>query len=65
MHPSLDTIRNWLSEHMPSLSRATYGMPDRDCHAHLCEYVEMDYERGELVNLGILWRKLKQAHFGG
>lgn len=65
MSKSLDTIRHWLSEHMPSLSRATYGMTDRDCHAHLCEYLGMEYERGEVVNLAVLLRKLKQAHFGG
>lgn len=65
MTPSLDTIRDWLAEHMPSLSKATIGKTDRDCHAHLCEYVGMEYERGEVVNLGLLLRKLKQAHFGG
>ena len=58
-------IREWLSSHMPSLSKEVSGLSDKRCHARLCEYVEMDYEFGELVSLGVLLRKLKQSHFGG
>jgi hypothetical protein len=61
----LDTIREWLASHMPSLSKDTEGLSDKDCHARLCLAVEMDYEYGELVNLSVLWRKLKRSHFGG
>jgi hypothetical protein len=63
--PSIDTIRDWLASNMPSLSSETENMSERECHAKLCEYVEMDYEYGELVNLRVLHRKLKQSHFGG
>jgi hypothetical protein len=48
---------------MPSLSSETENMSERECHAKLCEYVEMDYECGELANLAILWRRLKRAHY--
>jgi hypothetical protein len=61
--PSIDTIRDWLASNMPSLSSETENMSERVCHAKLCEYVEMDYEYGELANLAILWRKLKRAHY--
>lgn len=61
----LNDIREWLVTHMPSLSKETEGLSDRACHARLCEQVGMDYEHGELVNLRVLHRKLKQAHFGG
>ena len=65
--PSVDIydIREWLQSHMPSLSKEVSGLSDKRCHARLCEYVEMDYEKGELVNLAVLWRKLKQSHYKG
>jgi hypothetical protein len=63
MNATLDDIRAWLAEHMPSLSRETVGMTDSRCRAHLCEYVGM--EDAEPMNLRVLHRKLKQSHFGG
>lgn len=65
MKVCIDDIRDWLGENMPSLSRETAHMTDRGLYARLCDYVGMDYEYGELVNLNVLHRKLKQAHYGG
>lgn len=61
----LDDIKEWLTTHMPSLSKTVEPLGDKECHALLCMTVGMDYEYGELVNLRVLHRKLKQAHFGG
>jgi hypothetical protein len=61
----IDNIREWLVTNMPSLSKETEGLSDRACHARLCERVGMDYEYGEMRDLRVLHRKLKQAHFGG
>jgi hypothetical protein len=65
MKVDLNDIREWLVTHMPSLSKETEGLSDRACHARLCERVGMDYEYGELVNLPLLLRKLKFAHWRG
>jgi hypothetical protein len=65
MKVSIEDIRDWLGAHMPSLSKQTAHLRDRALHAKLCEHVGMDYEYGELVNLNVLHRKLKQAHYGG
>ena len=65
MNVSIEDIREWLVAHMPSLAKQTAHLRPRALHARLCEQVGMDYEYGELVNLRVLHRKLKQQHYGG
>lgn len=58
--PTIADIRDWIAEHMPSLAQETRGLRDPLLRVRLCEHIGVDEE----TDNRILWRKLKQHHFG-